>query len=162
MPAPFNYRYGETNPIQVPYVSGSAVDVGDMVFLTAAGAVESAGNMTPGASLVASQEAFAAAFLGVSAQRYDGVNAAAIGIKDGNLLINTDGVYDMPCPAGTTAEVGALVTPNGNATTFVLDSQEVVTTTTAAAAIGVVVMAATNASVLRVQLFSNKIARTQF
>ncbi len=100
---------------------------------------------------------FAGAFLGVSAQSYDGSNGSAYGINDGNLRVDTGGVYDFAC-ASTTWVVGDLVAPAKQSAASLLDPQTVAKASGKATAIGKVVQAGTSVTTVRVALFGERSA----
>lgn len=52
-------------------------------------------------ALVLTQVGFCKAFVGVAAQRYDGVKTTAIGINDGTLRVDTSGVFEFDTAASS-------------------------------------------------------------
>lgn len=149
----FAYRYGETDPITVAFKTGVAVSVGDLCFIDTADGhtVKPATSFTWNTNLATTQAAFTPLFAGVSAQRYDGTNVA-IGIKDNLLRVDTAGVFDLAC-ASASFNVGDYVGPDQNATPNGLLAQQVVAVADAAHAIGRVVVAGTNLTTVRVEIY---------
>lgn len=132
----FRYKYGESNPVSVAWKAGSAVAVGDCCFVDTSDnhTVKSAANFTWTTDLPTTQAAFVAEFLGVSAQRYDGVNGNAYGISDGKLRVDTQGVYEFDT-TDSSHNVGDLVgLAQGTGNT--LNPQAVTSVSDAAHAIG--------------------------
>jgi hypothetical protein len=98
---------------------------------------------------------FAQLFLGVSAQRFDGSNVNAYGIKDGRIRIDTAGVFDFAC-ASATFNVGdwvGLAKGTGN----FLDPQTVIAVANRTQAIGRVVQQGTSVTTVRVEIMPFKI-----
>jgi len=62
------WRYGETNPVVLPVLSATVIEIGDLVYLDT-GTTKPAGALTYGASLAATQEAFHDKFAGVAMQQ---------------------------------------------------------------------------------------------
>src|SRR5579883_1216261 len=105
-----SYRYGNSDPQQFPFKTGVAVNVGDLCYCDTSdgNTVKPAMSFTWTTNLATTQANFVKQFVGVAAQAYDGVNANAYGIQDGNLRINTAGVFDFAC-ASATFNAGDLV-----------------------------------------------------
>lgn len=153
-----SYRYGNSDPIQAPFKSGVAVNVGDICFIDTSDSytVKPAMSFTWTTNLATTQGNFAKQFCGVAAQAYDGLNANAYGIQDGNLRIDTAGVFDFTC-AATTWNVGDLVGPDQDGANSNLFAQRVVNVNAAGVgnAIGRVVQPyLTNTTTVRVEIFS--------
>ena len=131
----FRYKYGDTNPVSVAYKAGSAVYIGDLCWQDSSDSytVKSAANYTWTTDLPTTQAAFVAAFIGVSAQHYDGTNVT-YGIKDGKLRIDTTGVFEFDT-AASSFNVGDLVGP-AQGTGNTLDPQTVAAVSDVAHAIG--------------------------
>lgn len=149
----FRYRYGDTCPVQAPFDTAVAIAIGDLCYIdSSTGKVEPASNFTWTSDLATTQPLFAARFVGVAGQRYDGTNSTAYGIKDGNLRVDTDGVYEFDCAAAT-FKVGDLVGPakqSGNA----LENQKVAAVAGKTLAIGRVVEAGTSVTTVKVRISS--------
>lgn len=119
------------------------------------------GGRTPPASpltvdaTLATQYQFAQRFVGVAAQRYDGSNANAYGIKDGLIRYSTSGVYAFDCAAAT-FNADDLVGPakqTGNA----LEPQKVVLVGNVQLAVGRVVQPYTsNTTLVLVEIFPGR------
>lgn len=155
----YRYRFGETNPVQCAFKTGVAVQVGDLCYqdendsYTAKPASSQPWNGT----LAQTQQDFVLHFLGVSGQRYDGSNVA-IGIKDGLLRIDTTGIFEFNCIAGTTLNEGALVGVDQQAGgILLLDPQAVVAVGNKASAIGRVERSVVSASSVKVRIFSTRL-----
>lgn len=102
-------------------------------------------------ALLATQYPFIERFIGVAGQRYDGTNAAAYGIQDLKLRIDTSGVYTFDCAASSSFNSGDWVGPDkasGNA----LLPQQVVAVSSPALAIGRVTRAFTSVSAVDVMI----------
>lgn len=152
----FRYRYGDTNPVDIAWDSGTAVEIGDLVFVdTADGyAAKPASSVTWDTDLATTQEAFHPLFLGVAMQRYDGSNANAYGVKDGKLRVATSGVFEFDS-ASASYNVGDLVGPakqSGN----LLEKQKVAAVASAARAVGNVVRATSSETTVLVKITSIK------
>lgn len=158
-----SYRYGNADPQQFPAKAGVAVNVGDLVYCDTAdgNTVKPAMSFTWTTNLATTQPNFVKQFIGVAAQAYDGsafVNGApaAYGIQDGNLRVDTAGVFDFAC-ASATFNAGDLVGPDQDGANSNLFAQRVinVNTTGVGAAIGRVVQAYPNATTtVRVEIFA--------
>lgn len=149
----FSYRYGENDPITVAFKAGVAVSVGDLCYIDASDGhtLKPASSFTWNTNLATTQAAFVPVFAGVSAQRYDGSNVA-IGIKDNLLRVDTAGVFDLPCAAAS-FNVGDFVGPDVNGGNNGLLAQQVVAVADAAHAIGRVVVAGTNLTTVRIEIY---------
>ncbi len=120
------WRYGETNPVLIPVLSDTVIEIGDLVYLDTnnaqpAGAVEDQG------STANNQGWFHDRFAGVAMQRSRAGDTEAIRVA-------TTGVFEFNSPSGT-HEVGELlgVNPSSGGT---LENQHVVNVATAHLAIG--------------------------
>lgn len=154
----FRYRYGETNPVNVPYKAGVAVSIGDMTFLDATDVftVKPASAFAWTTDLPTTQTNFVASFLGINTQRWDGTNPAT-GNKDGTLVQNTEGIHLMACAAGTTLNQGQLVGPDQVPGVQQLLSQQVVAVSAKSQAVGRVERAVVNGSSVYVRIFTTKL-----
>lgn len=159
-----SYRYGDSKPNQYAVAAGVAVNVGDLVYLDQSASpytVKPAMSFTWTTNLVTTQTNFVKQFIGVAAQAYDGsafVNGApaAYGIQDGNLRVDTAGVFDFAC-ASATWNAGDLVGPDQDGANSNLFAQRVVNVNAGGvgAAIGRVVQNYPNATTtVRVEIFA--------
>jgi|SRR5579859_1447700 len=150
----YRYRYGDANPAILPWKTAIAVQVGDLVYQDSADGytVKPAAVIAYDGSFSQTQIDFVKSFVGVSAQRYDGVTAG-IGVKDGFLRIDTTGVFEFATAANTTLQVGQLVGPD-NAGSGTLLSQQVVLVSAKANAIGRVERGITLGSSVFVRIFT--------
>lgn len=163
------YRWGQAAPIAMPRLTGFGIQRGDLVFWDTtvtsdpydqapsgtAGAVKSAASYPGQATLAALQAAFAAQFVGVSAQRWPvtGNVPPVFGGQDGLLRINTGGVYEFDKQSGLTFLPTQLVAPDGTAAALL--PQQVNAVTVKSSAIGRVVRyAGPTALTVLVQIFT--------
>lgn len=116
------YRGGQIRKVAFPtgYAVGdstavSAIEIGDLVYKhSTSGVVRSAANFPNMGSVATTQEAFASAFVGV-AGRKTGLQPNEVvwqlqqSIDPGWTLVQTSGIYEMDCAAGTTWQPGDLV-----------------------------------------------------
>lgn len=88
-------------------------------------------------ALAMTQAAFVQKFVGMAAQRYDGTNASAYGIKDGNLRFDRGGVFEFDTASASYAygDLVGLAKASGNA----LENQKVAAVANRHLAIGRVV-----------------------
>jgi hypothetical protein len=162
----YRYRWGETNPVAVPLEAGVAVELGSLCFIPAAagdvdGSAGVAGKLYPAnkkiwnTDLATTRAAFVAQFAGVAAQAYAGENPiTGYGIKDGNLRVDTDGVFEFDT-ASASYKVGDLVGPAKQAGND-LEDQKVESVSAEAQAIGRVVEATTSMTKVKVRIFGRK------
>lgn len=162
----YRYRYGDTNPVSAPVdlVASAAVaniEIGDMVFIANAttdvdGDAGVAGKVYPASSrkwntdTATTQTDFHLEFLGVAGQAYDQANPTAYGVKDGQIRIDTDGVFEFDCASASFA-VGDLVGPAKDTGNDLMD-QKVVAVATEALATGRVVKATTSQTKVLVRI----------
>lgn len=148
------YVRGDARPVIAPVLTAQAVAVGDLVGLSSGNVVRSQ-DTTWTTDLATTQAAFAATFLGVSAQRKVAATARVFGNSADNVMrVDTSGVFEFDCVSATFA-VGDLVGPakdTGNA----LLSQTVVAVASEAAAIGRVAEAGASVTKVKVQVLSVK------
>ena len=121
------WRYGDTNPVTLPVSSSTAIDIGDLVFVTS-GTAAPASDLSDAESESANQEAFHDAFVGVAMQ------CSPAGSTD-PIRIATTGVFEFDAASATYA-VGALIGPDEDATGVQLENQVVTEVATANLAIG--------------------------
>lgn len=153
----YRYRYGETNPTFIPQKSGVAVSIGDLCWID-----DTDGNTLKPASAFAFSSAgfgqtqvnFAAKFVGVNAQRWDGTNQPT-GSKDGNNRVDTSGVFEFDCAAGSTFYTGDLVGPD-NSGGSTLMNQQVVKVADMAHAVARVQEPVTNGNKVKVRIISQR------
>lgn len=148
----YRYRYGDTYPVSPSFKSGTAVELGDLVYLDAGDStkVKPAGSFTWDTDLATTQRQFARACAGVAAQSYDGSNDQAYGIKDGKLRIDSDGVFEFACDSAS-FKIGDLVGPakqSGNA----LEPQKIAAVASADLAIGRVVEEGASVTKIKVRI----------
>ncbi len=165
------YRFGNASPIALPRVTGFGIQRGDMTYWDAVptsdpydqfpagstGAVKSASSFPAQAAgtLAAMQTAFAALFMGVSAQRWPATGNVppVFGGQDGLNRINRGGVYEFDKAPGTIFQATALVGPDGTGT--ILLPQQVAIVVGKANAIGRVFRTATAAALtVLVEIFT--------
>lgn len=174
-PTSIRYRYGETDPIQMPFDQtlgnstttpvGYPIDLSDLCFfdpqdvsaLGVPGCVKAADQFAWTSNLATTQTNFAIQFAGVSAQRWQALlplnNVQAnYGIKDGLMTINRQGTYEFACAAGSTFTIGDLLGPDKNPSSNNLLPQQLVKVATVALAIAVCVRSGTNLSTVWAQL----------
>jgi hypothetical protein len=121
------WRYGETNPIFIPVESSTAIEIGDLVYLSSGNAQPAAMQADQG-SAAANQQLFHSYFAGVAMQQSRA--------GDGNpIRVATSGVFEFDCPSSTFA-LGALLGPYEPSGTTALMSQQVTTVTAVDEAIG--------------------------
>lgn len=150
-----SYRYGDAKPYQVPFKTGVAVNVGDICYVDTADGytLKPAMSFTWTTDLPTTQGNFVKQFAGVAAQAYDGSNGNAYGIQDGNLRVDTAGVFDFAC-ASATFNAGDPVGPAKDVGNN-LTGQTVVAVASLADAIGRVVQAYPNATTtVRVEIYA--------
>ncbi|REK19166.1 MAG: hypothetical protein DWQ37_01885 [Planctomycetota bacterium] len=110
------WRYGETNPVVLPVASATVIEIGDLVYLDTT--AKPAGDLTYGASLAATQEAFHDSFVGVAMQQ-----SRAGDTQD--IRVATTGVFEFAC-ASATFDVGARIGVDDNAGPSALLNQQVI------------------------------------
>jgi hypothetical protein len=160
----FRYRYGDTAPVQIAFdqTTGSGafpISIGDLCWIDSSDSylVKGADAFAVQTNLADTQQAFAPVFAGVSAQRWDGSNLQAYGIKDGLLRIDTGGVFEMLCAAGSNFNAGDLVGPQLNTGNTYLLPQTVVGVSGKNEAIGRVARAVSDsAGTVLVEIFAAK------
>lgn len=152
----FRYRYGDTNPVDIAWDSGTAVEIGDLIFIDSGDSytAKPASALAWDTDLATTQGTFHTNFLGVAMQRYDGSNANAYGVKDGKLRVATSGVFEFDS-ASASYNVGHLVGPakqSGNA----LEDQKIAAVATESLAVGRVVRATSSETTALVRITSVK------
>lgn len=123
------WRYGDTNPVVCAVDSGTAIEIGDMVYLDTDD-VKPASSQADGGDEATNQETFKDNFCGVAMQR------SASGDTD-PIRVATSGVYEMDT-ASATYEVGDLVGADENSDGDGLLDQTVAAVADANYAIGIV------------------------
>ena len=122
------WRYGATYPVVLPRATGFALARGDLCYFDVTvlsdvrveaptgsqGVVKSAAGYPSQGSTLATQQGFAALFVGVNAQRWPlaGNVPPIFGGQDGLLRINTGGVFEFDKAPGAVFQVGNLVAPD--------------------------------------------------
>ena len=121
------WRYGETNPVIIPVETSTAIEIGDLVYLSSGNAQPAAAQANQGTA-AANQQLFHSNFAGVAMQQSR--------VGDGNpIRVATSGVFEFDCPSSTFA-LGALLGPYEASGTTALMSQQVTTVTAVDEAIG--------------------------
>ena len=93
------WRYGETNPVMLPVSVGTAVEIGDLLYLDGDN-VKPASSQSDQGTLAGNQETFHDNFVGIAMQ-------CASGTATETIRVATSGVFEFTCfPA--TFEVGDL------------------------------------------------------
>jgi hypothetical protein len=121
------WRYGETNPVQLPVDSATVIEIGDLVYLDTDNAKPAAAHADQ-SSKAGNQEAFHDKFAGVAMQRSRSGDTQPIRVA-------TSGVFEFPCSSGT-YEVGALVGLEEQSNGTQLENQKLDDVSTANLAIG--------------------------
>ena len=116
MPNKMRWRYGDTNPVQLPVDSNSVIEIGDLVYLDTDDA-KPASAQADGGSLAANQESFHDAFVGVAMQSSTEGDTSPIRVA-------TSGVFEFDTASGT-FELGDLIGAVENAGGTALVSQSV-------------------------------------
>jgi hypothetical protein len=158
----FRYRHGDTAPVQIafdPTTGGGAfpISIGDLCWIDSSDGfkVKAADAFAWTTNLATTQQNFATVFAGVSAQRWDGSNPQAYGIKDGLLRVDTGGVFEFACAANSSFNAGDLVGPDKAAGNALLP-QQLAAVSAKNQAIGRVTRAVTGASTVHVEIFAAK------
>jgi hypothetical protein len=110
------WRYGETNPVVLPVASATVIEIGDLIQLDTT--AKPASDLTYGASLAATQEAFHDAFAGVAMQQ-----SRAGDTQD--IRVATTGVFEF-ASASAAFDVGARIGSDDNAGGTALVNQQVI------------------------------------
>ncbi len=121
------WRYGDTNPVQLPVASGVEVEIGDLVYLED-GMARPASALSDQGSSVLNLSTFQDAFVGVAMQASPVGTASAIRIA-------TTGVFEFNCDAAT-HELGDALSVGINLAGEQLIDQKVADAASLAAAIG--------------------------
>jgi len=121
------WRYGDTNPVQLPVADSTIIEIGDLIY-QASGLGRPASLLADLGTEAANQEAFHDAFVGVAMQ------ASPSGVAD-PIRVATTGVFEFDC-LSMTAEIGDLVGADEDITGTELMSQLVAKVATANLAIG--------------------------
>lgn len=94
------WRYGDTNPVQLPVAADAQIEIGDLVYLDAGQAKPASDQADQGASLL-NLQTFHDAFVGVAMQASPSGTASSIRIA-------TTGVFEFECDSAT-HELGDLL-----------------------------------------------------
>jgi hypothetical protein len=121
------WRYGDTDPVLVPVLDATVIEIGDLVYL-ASGSARGAADLADLGTEAANQEAFHDAFIGVAMQCSPSGSADPIRIA-------TSGVFEFDC-LSTTVDVGDLLGVDEDGSGTELLSQVVAKVATANLAIG--------------------------
>ena len=147
----YRYRYGETNPVRQTFDTTVAIAIGDLIYV-ASNKIYPASHYTWNTNLATTQQGISAVFLGVAAQRYDGSNVNGYGIKDGQIRVDTQGIFEFAC-ASASFNVGDLVGIDTDGSSHLL-SQQVVAVGAMNEAIGRVVEDVTSGTSVKIYIFS--------
>ncbi len=120
------WRYGETNPVLIPVLSDTVIEIGDLVYLDTNNA-KPAASVPDQSSTAGDQGWFHDRFAGVAMQRSRAGDTEAIRVA-------TTGVFEFNCPSNT-HEVGELLGVN-KSSGVTLENQQVIDVATAHLAIG--------------------------
>jgi hypothetical protein len=121
------WRYGDTNPVMVPVMDATIVEIGDLIYLVS-GVGKPASELVDLGTKAANQEAFHDSFVGVAMQ------ASPAGSTE-PIRVATSGVFEFDC-VSTTAEIGDLFGVDEDGTGTELLSQTVVKVATPNLAVG--------------------------
>lgn len=127
---------------------------GEAILIVGYGVGRTPPTAQPQTATALTQFAFNQRFVGCSAQRYDGSNASAYGIKDGKLRVDTGGVFQFDC-ASASFNPGDLVGP-AKASGNTLEPQKVVAVTHPALAIGRVVAPTSSETTVLVRIMPTR------
>ncbi len=127
MPNTMRWRYGETNPVMLPVLAGTVIEIGDLLYLEG-GNVKPASSQTDQGTLAANQETFHDNFIGVAMQCTTGASAETIRVA-------TSGVFELACLPATFG-VGDLIGSTEDGTGGALESQIVIGVATEDLALG--------------------------
>lgn len=119
MSSTMRWRYGETNPVVLPVLSATVIEIGDLVYVDT-GTVKPASALTYGASLAVTQRAFHDKFAGVAMQQSRSGDTQ-------NIRVATTGVFEFTC-ASAAFDVGARIGVDKNAGSTAVLNQQVIGT----------------------------------
>ncbi len=121
------WRYGDTNPVMMPVVAETVIEIGDLVHLDNGVAYPASSQEDVGTE-AGNQEQFHDVFIGVAMQCSPAGNAEPIRVA-------TSGVFEFDCASGT-FEVGDLMAVDEAASGTALEDQVVAKVVTPNLAIG--------------------------
>ncbi len=101
------WRYGDTNPVMLPVLSDTEIEIGDLVYLDTNNA-KPASSITDQSTLLLNQVALKNDFVGVAMQ------ASPVG-NTNSIRVATSGVFEFECDTAT-YEVGDLIGGTENTT----------------------------------------------
>lgn len=127
MPNTMRWRYGETNPVMLPFLAGTVIEIGDLLYLEG-GNVKPASSQTDQGTLALNQGTFHDNFIGVAMQCTTGATAETI-------RVSTTGVFEFSCLSATFG-VGDLLGSTEDGTGGALESQIVISVATENLALG--------------------------
>jgi hypothetical protein len=151
------YKYGDTNPISLPFKPGVVIELGDLCYTDDAdgGTVKPASSFTWSTDLPTTQPLFHLQFAGVAMQSYDGDTVVFdYGLKDGKIRLATTGVFDFDCASATF--LGAAFVGPAKATGNNLENQKVAAVATELLSVGRVQDPGTSLTVVRVRIRAAK------
>ncbi len=121
------WRYGDTNPVMLPVLTATVIEIGDLVYLDTNNA-KPASEIPDLGSLTQNQQAFKSAFVGVAMQ-------ASAADDNRPIRIATSGVFEFDCDAAQ-FELGDLVGNSENSAGDALEDQRVVAASSVTEALG--------------------------
>ena len=147
------YQKEDNNSIVVPVATGTAIDVGDFVYLNGSGEAVSAADF-PWSGLTNTQYGFAASDIGHCMQAKIASTAQIYGNSTANqIVISTSGVFEADC-ASTTWALGDFVGLAQDGANLALAPQKVAKVANASRAIGVCTKAGSSLTRCQFRLLS--------
>ena len=127
MSSTMRWRYGDTNPILIPVLEATVVEIGDLVYLDTDNALPASAQGDQGTA-AANQQLFHDVFAGIAMQ-------ASPDGDSRDIRVATTGVFEFDCAAAT-FEVGDLIGAVEDAGGTMVEDQSVVGVVNASEAIG--------------------------
>lgn len=121
------WRYGDTNPVMLPVLSSTEIEIGDLIYLDTDNAKPASSAFDQG-TLEINQTYFREEFVGIAMQ-------ASIAGDVASIRIATSGVFEFVCDTST-FELGDLIGPTENAAANALVNQKVESVNTTSFALG--------------------------
>lgn len=141
----FRYRFEDTNPVVLPVLLATVIEIGDMCwFDTTDETVKPASIMPDQGSLVLNQEFFHDNFVGIAAQRSRATDSE-------DIRLSTRGVFDLDT-ASAEYEAGDLVGP-ADAGAGLLEDQKVAGVATENLAVGRARKRGSDVTIVRTEIF---------
>lgn len=148
------YQKEDNNSIVVPVATGTAINVGDFVYINGSGQAVSAANFPWSGSLTNAQGGFAAADIGHCMQAKIASTAQIYGNSTANeIVISTCGVFEADC-ASTTWALGDFVGLAQDGANLALAPQKVAKVASSSLAIGVCTKAGSSLTRCQFRLLS--------